>query len=211
MTENEKFIRSFNFDINYKHKVLLILKNKQQYFSILPIELIKEIITFIIFRKKGFYYFIQDNSIYPNISNKYLGTIKSRCGKTALVSYNGWNDNFDEQVNINQISFLRKTQYPLYFVGDYLDILDKKTNLWFLGSVLNIEIKNNIQLLTILYVKYNTKEIIIANNIPIYYKYITEKNRHTYKSLWRGSELRLKTKVILYITNNIGDYKIIYI
>ena len=224
MNENEKFIESFNFDLNYEKKSLLILSNKTNYFNILPIDLIREVIEYVSFRKKGFYYFIQDSSNYPNKSNKYLGTIKSRCGKKALVSYNGWNDSFDEQVNISQISFLQKNQYPLYVIGDLLDILDKKTSLWFLGGVLDIKFINNQQFLTIIYLRGGEyKEIIIVKDIPVYYKYIATKYMHTYKygttkhghvykrNLW-GARRKLKRFIKTFKSKgSYNSYKIIYI
>lgn len=75
MKEINIFNRSFKFDTFVKEKARYLLRKKTPNFKILPISLIRDILSFISGKKVGFYYYIKDNSEYPNKINKYVGKI----------------------------------------------------------------------------------------------------------------------------------------
>tara|TARA_B110000971_G_C19781986_1_gene395759 strand:+ start:78 stop:716 length:639 start_codon:yes stop_codon:yes gene_type:complete len=190
MSQFNIFNKSFKFDNNAPKKVVHILRQKALYFNILPECIIREIFGFISGKKKGYYYYIQDNSIYPKKINKYLGKITEKQINRVKVSYNGWNRNFDEWVSLKHITYLRDSQYPLYFPGMLLEFCDISIgNKWYLSIITNVTNRDNNTFIDILYTCGIIKKNIIVKNIPIYYKYITAFLLHT-SSFTQAAKLR---------------------
>ena len=183
MSDIELFKRSFNFDKTIRNKRCALLRNNTPYFKKLPVVVIHKIFKMLAFIAPGYYYYITDLHLYPRDSNQYIGKCCERRDNLVKISYNGWNDSFDEWVPIKNITYLDKTQFPQYRPGGCLDILDFPSSQWFKGLIWNVEIINNQQILTVIYKQYVQKKIIIVKNIPICYKYIAPANRHTF-GIW---------------------------
>ena len=179
MREIDFFNNSFNFDKNISLKAVHLLRESAQYFISLPTEIIREIVYMLAFKKKGYYYNIQDTHQYPLKINKYLGKYIGGRNSSVEVSYNGWTNNFNEIVTLGHLTYLTKQDIPLYHLGDYLDIKTPLGIGWCVGLIWNIKIVNNEQFLTIIYKIKKEKKIMIAKDIPIYYKYICPMSRHT--------------------------------
>ena len=125
-------------------------------------------------KKKGYYYYIQDNSVYPKKINKYLGKITEKQTNMVKVSYNGWNKNFDEWVSLKHITYLRDSQYPIYFPGMLLEFCDISIgNNWYQSIITNVTNRDNNTFIDILYTRGIIRQNTIVKNIPIYYKHIT--------------------------------------
>ena len=179
------FEKSFNFDITLTNKKTFILRNNSTFFNKLPIEIIQKIFKMLAFISEGYYYYVRDLSIYPNIINRYIGKCCAIKNNYAKISYNGWNDSFDEWVPVKNISYLDKTQMPVYKRGEYLDILDTFTCEWYKGIICGIESTNNQFFLTVIYRVKLQKKFILVMNIPIYYKFIAPYKRHTFR-VWNN-------------------------
>lgn len=179
MREIEIFRRSFDFDKNVGKKALHLLRQSAQYFISLPVEIIREIVGMLVFKKQGYYYNIEDSHTYPLKINKYLGKYIGGHNSLVEVSFNGWTDKFNEVVTLKHLSYLTKQDMPSYHTGDYLDIKTPLDNKWFVGLIWNIKFVNNEQFLTIIYKIKREKKLMIATGIPIYYKYMSPMSRHT--------------------------------
>lgn len=179
MREIEFFNQSFNFDKNIGKKALHLLRQSARHFISLPVDIIREIVNILTFKKKGYYYSIKDNHHYPLKINNYIGKYLAEFGDLAKVSYNGWTKDFDEKVVIKNLNYLTEKDRPNYCIGGYLDIKTPLRNLWFVGLIWNINIINNEKFLTIIYKIKREKKLMIATGIPIYYKYMCPMNRHT--------------------------------
>ena len=179
MREIDIFRRSFDFDKNVGQKTLHLLRESAQHFISLPVEIIREIIDILAFKKRGYYYNIEDTHQYPLKINKYLGKYIGGHNGLVEVSYNGWTEDFNEVVTLKHLSYLTEQELPIYHIGDYLDIKTPLGIGWFVGLIWNIKFVNNEQFLTIIYKIKKEKKIMIAKDIPIYYKYICPMSRHT--------------------------------
>ena len=177
--EIDLFKRSFNFDKNIAKKAIYLLRESTQHFISLPIEIIREIVDILSFKKTGYYYSIRDTYTYPLKINNYLGKIVEKHNGLAEVSYNGWTDDFNETVTLKYLSYLTEKDMPRYYIGSYLDIKSLLDNKWFVGLIWDIKFVNDEQFLTILYKIKDEKKLMIAKNVPIYYKYMCPVSRHT--------------------------------
>jgi len=179
MREIDLFRNSFNFDKNIAKKALHLLRESAQHFIGLPVEIIREIIDMLAFKKPGYYYNIRDTFQWPNEVNKYLGKYIGRHNDLVKVSYNGWTDNYNETVDLKYLTYLTPKEYPSYEIGNYLDIKEPNDISWFVGLIWDIKFVNDEKFLTILYKIKDLKILMIAKNVPIYYKYICPVSRHT--------------------------------
>jgi len=179
MREIDLFKSSFDFDKNVEQKALHLLRESAQHFISLPVEIIREIIDILAFKKRGYYYNIEDTHQHPLKINKYLGKYIGGHNGLVEVSYNGWTEDFNEVVTLKHLSYLTEQELPIYHIGDYLDIKTPLGIGWFVGLIWNIKFVNNEQFLTIIYKIKKEKKIMIAKDIPIYYKYICPMSRHT--------------------------------
>ena len=181
MREIDFFRKSFNFDNNIVKKIVYILRPSAPLVNTLPIEIIREIVNMLAFKKPGYYYKIQDNFRCPNKVNIYLGKYIENYYELINVSYNGWTDDFNENVPLKNITYLTKDDIPNYNIGDYLDIKHStpSINKWYVGIIWDIKYINDEMFLTILYkIKFDRK-LMIAIDVPIYYKYISPMRLHT--------------------------------
>lgn len=179
MREIDLFRNSFNFDKNIAKKAIHLLRESAQHFISLPIEIIREIVDILAFKKAGYYYSIRDTYTYPLKINNYLGKYINNSNGLAEVSYNGWTDNFNETVDLKYLSYLTPNEYPYYEIGNYVDIKAPNNYGWFVGLIWDIKCINNEQFLTMIYKIKDLKTLMIATDVPVYYKYICPVNRHT--------------------------------
>ena len=179
MREIEIFRKSFNFDNNIVSKTLYLLRHSSRHFNTLPVEIIREIVNMIAFKKKGYYYNIRDTFQWPHEVNKYLGKYIGRQNDLIKVSYNGWGDDYNESVPLKNISYLNKDAIPGYYRGGYLDIMNPYDNKWFVGLIWETQIINNEKFFTIIYKININKKLMIVTGVPIYYKYMCPMRSHT--------------------------------
>lgn len=191
MSDNERYKSSFNFNESISNKRCILLSNNTPCFNKLPVSVIRYIFKMVATIADGYYYYITDLHSYPKKFNKYIGRCCEQKKNSVKISYNGWNDSFDEWVPRQNISYLDKTQMPVYHVGDNLDILDKVSSEWFNGLVCDVRFTDNYPILTVIYRLRKSKKLIIMKDIPIYYKYISPSKRHTGK-VWHKAPLSSK-------------------